>query len=395
MIIHSILNHLNQLPHRGATTREERKAAEFLSSELQQAGLQTTSEVFKAVPTYSWEVISISLVILGGLVLSPWYAYLGTALTLLGVWNFYRHFNGQKTLFTRLLPKRTSQNVIGRLNTQDGPSHRVVLLMAHYDSARASAVFAPKAVANFRFNFLLNFTLSVLAIPWAYLGSYWGSYPGYQIICGLLAMGQLANIAIHIHRELFHRFVPGLNDNASGVAVIFQILENLRGDHLADTDLWVLFTGCEETGIQGARAFLDSHKAELSPENTIIINIDNVGAGQLRYVTGEGMLTFWHYQGTPIEICAGLNRLPEFKSVKPLEYRLAYFDALNFTQQGYACTTLIALDENQQIPNWHWYTDQLVNIDPDNLEFTAKYGTALIRQFNRYSKNQPTDSPAI
>lgn len=372
-----LLEQLAQFPHRGATTPEELQAAELLKKLLIEEQIPADLKVFKAISSYSWEVILISLTMMAGAILSPWLSRLATALALLGFWSYIRHFDGRSTIFTPFIHKKHSQNIVAKRAAAPG-STRNIILMAHYDSARASAIFAPKVVKNFRPTFLFNTAVAVGTIIWAYLGEYWGSFVWFKIICGLLAFNHLINVVIHIHREIVHQFVPGINDNGSGVAAIFEVLENLK-DYPLRSNLWIAFTGCEEAGIQGAKAFLNEHQSELPVADTFLLNLDNVGKGRLHYVTGEGMLLYHNYDENLVSICADLVKRPEYSDILPLKYRRAYFDALVFTQNGYPCTTLIALDENGIIPNWHWYSDTLTNIDFAPIEMAANFTTDLIK----------------
>jgi hypothetical protein len=381
MKINEILNQLAALPHRGATTQQEHQAAGLLKQDLITAGVTPEIESFKASSTYSWEVILFSATMICGLLLSPWLSKLGTALVLLGFWNYARHFMGRSTIFTPIIPKKISQNVIARVPSQ-AESKTNIILMAHYDSARASAIFSPKRVKNFRLSFLLNTYVGIGSIIWAFLGEYWGPLLWFKITCLILGTIHLVNIGIHIHREIAHRFVPGINDNASGVAAIFAVLEKLKKQPLTKTNIWIVFTGCEEAGIQGAKAFHHQHWTDLPAENSYLINLDNIGCGNLHYVTGEGMLIYYNYDEALIRICRELTRQAKYSNWKPLEYRRAYFDALVFAQHGYPCTTLIALDDQNVIPNWHWYSDTLDNIDESTIRSAADFTTDLIRKID-------------
>jgi len=377
-----ILEQLAQFPHRGATTPEELQAAELLKKLLAEEQIPADLEAFKASSSYSWEVILISLTMIAGAILSPYLSRLATALALLGFWSYIRHFDGRSTIFTPFIHKKNSQNIVAK-KTGSRDSFRNIILMAHYDSARASAIFAPKVVKNFRQTFLFNTAIVAGTIIWAYLGEYWGSFLWFKAICGLLAINHLINVIIHIHREIAHHFVPGINDNGSGVATTFEVLENLKGHQLRN-NLWIVFTGCEEAGIQGAKAFLNKHQSELPAGNTSLINLDNVGSGRLHYVTGEGMLLYHNYDESLVSICADLTKRPEYSDILPLQYRRAYFDALTFTQHEYPCITFIALDQNGIIPNWHWYSDTLTNIDFGTIETAADFTTALIKSLDSH-----------
>ena len=377
-----ILSELSKFPHRGATTQNEHKASVMLAKSLEEMGLDVSVEQFRATPSYSWEIILCSLTVIAGLIIGIWLSFMGAALVLLGYWSLVRHFMGRGTLFTHLIPRGSSQNVLGKIKSHGDEFKRRIILMAHYDTARASALFSPGMVKSFRKNFVFNMYLGTGAIPWAFLGQYWGNFIWYKLGTGIIGLIFFSNVLIHLHREIVHRYVQGMNDNGSGVAAVFDIINKLNSSPLLNTEVWVLFTGCEETSIQGARNFVDEHKYELKTESTYVINLDNIGQGNLHFATGEGMTIFWKYDDLIINKCASIASRPEFSGIRPLEYRLAYFDALTFAQNGYPCTTLIALDDNGAIPNWHWYTDTIENIDWKPIELAVDFSVELSRQID-------------
>ncbi len=80
---------------------------------------------------------------------------------------------------------------------------------------------------------------------------------------------------------------PGENDNASGVGVALRLAERLGG--LEHFGLHVLFTGSQKAMAQGMRAFLKAHRKEF-PEDTVVMNVDAVGGGEIRLTKKEGPL---------------------------------------------------------------------------------------------------------
>src|SRR5215207_6495240 len=62
---------------------------------------------------------------------------------------------------------------------------------------------------------------------------------------------------------------------------------------VADLDhcgVHVVFTGAQKTRAQGMRAFLQTHRMQFAPGETIVINVDAVGGGELRETKKEGPL---------------------------------------------------------------------------------------------------------
>jgi Zn-dependent M28 family amino/carboxypeptidase len=80
---------------------------------------------------------------------------------------------------------------------------------------------------------------------------------------------------------------PGENDNASGVGVALRLAERLDG--LEYFGVHVLLTGSQKAMAQGMRAFLKAHRKEF-PEDTVVVNVDAVGGGEIRLTKKEGPL---------------------------------------------------------------------------------------------------------
>src|SRR5690606_3669457 len=84
-------------------------------------------------------------------------------------------------------------------------------------------------------------------------------------------------------------FVAGANDNASGVACLIGLGAVVNAEPLENTEVWLAFTGAEESGCQGIHHLLDAHRVELA--NAYFIDFERVGAGDIAYVTQHGSMS--------------------------------------------------------------------------------------------------------
>jgi hypothetical protein len=114
------------------------------------------------------------------------------------------------------------------------------------------------------------------------------------------------------------------------------------------------------------------------PTGALVLNLDNVGRGELFYAEGEGMLLFFPYRGPLLEAA---RKTP---GARPVRYRLAYFDTLPLTQRGSSCLTLVRL-EGGLPPDWHWPTDTFARLDEGALEGTLVYARSLLEKVFRES----------
>jgi putative aminopeptidase FrvX len=176
--------------------------------------------------------------------------------------------------------------------------------------------------------------------------------------------------------------VPGASDNASGVAVMLAAAERLAAAPLPHTEVWLVATGCEEAMLGGALDFCDRHAAELDPHHTWYLAIDTVGAGSLRWVTGEGFLRRVHYHAGFVRLAEEVAAEPGAPPARP--YLMAFTtDALVPALRGWRALALLALDEDDYPPNYHWRTDAPEAIEPRALDETLDFTMRLLRRIDR------------
>ena len=98
------------------------------------------------------------------------------------------------------------------------------------------------------------------------------------------------SLAALAERELRGTDVPGASDNASGAAVAMQLAAECAAAPLEHTEVDLLVTSCEESGLLGAQAYARRHK--LRAAETTFLNFDTVGGpAPLTYILREGSAT--------------------------------------------------------------------------------------------------------
>ena len=146
---------------------------------------------------------------------------------------------------------------------------------------------------------------------------------------------------------------------------------------LSEKEVWFVATGAEEVGTVGMQAFLDDYGDEL--RDALIINIDNVGAGQLSWVTAEGMARRYRAAQRIIGLAKRASREREIL-VKPRVFKGLSTDATPALARGFKAMTLMAFDNSGLPMNWHWKTDTSDNIEPEVVERVADLVTEMIRE---------------
>lgn len=219
---------------RPATTDGEHRAAEWLATTFGSYGLETETQSFDAPRTYGWayalyHVLTLAAAFAAGFwPFLVWPAFAISAIAAFFLWSDLDTRWG----FTHLMPKGQSHNVIARHvpRSRRGEKLRRIVVVAHYDSAKASLAFAPSMVGGFATTFALMkwctyltpVFILLMALPFTASLDPWLWY-----LTMLVSAYLLVPLVINIHREVAMPFVAGANDNASGVAAMLGVMEAL------------------------------------------------------------------------------------------------------------------------------------------------------------------------
>jgi hypothetical protein len=260
-----------------------------------------------------------------------------------------------------------------------GEARRRVVLSAHYDTSRTGLSFHPRFVKGFRKSWILTM-LSVFGLPVCILlgGLFWAGLFG--LLRALASFWLLFGILLLLHREVYGKNVCGANDNASGTGVLLGLAESVSKAPLENTELWILATGCEEAGLVGMIAFLERH--ELEVRDALIVNLDNLGSGSLKYITGEGMIRACPSDPELLMLSAEVCRENADLSLSPHEYRTLPTDAFAALVKGFRAMSVMAFDEEGVLPNWHWETDVVENLDEKNLIEAERFVGLLLKKID-------------
>lgn len=361
---------------RPATTEAESRLRTYLMRRLQERGLTAFEQPFQSVPSLApmWLAVSalfvLSAVLAWGNTSGAW--IVGAITSMAAMLMFWGLVSGRWDV-SRLFPQRPSANLIAVAPAQHTPRRKVVL-MAHIDTQRATLMWHPKHVRAFGRNFQLQAGLlilhTLLAIALA-LSPLWGQAWLVVVARGVMTLGGLValyGMGVLLHRELALPYVQGANDNGSGTAAVLTILERLAENPLPNTEVWGVFTSCEEVGRpSGAFAFEREYGYQLRDAEFLII--DHIGLGEPRYLTAEAMLPRAYPHPTMVQQMEQLAAAhPEFHLKPSAVPHDAYTDALPFYLGGYKAIAMWCELEPNLPPNWHWMTDTLENVSEADLE---------------------------
>lgn len=367
MNVNSHIKHLAEtIGPRGSCTASEREAALYAESYLARLGFKTAQQTFRSLTTFSWlHVCFFWWPMVAWVLGNVWLGLVGTVLFLLDL--------NTIPVLSRLFPTGHSQNVIAK----NGGQGVKVVLVAHLDSSKAGLNFSPALVTGFRTSFLLmawSFISSPILLGLSqWLGGYWrlaALIPAFYLALASLTL---------IHREFWNKYTPGANDNASGVAAVLEVAARLKDYNGAD--LTVLLTGAEEAGTYGMARFLSLHGKGY--RDAYFINLDNIGSGRLHYMRGEGMFPVFKATPALLQACERVAVRRSDLAVTPGVYTLLSTDAMPALVRGFKAISFLAISDAGLLPNWHWPTDTVENVDMATVETAVEFVVELVQELGQ------------
>ncbi len=379
---------------RRAGTDAERRAANWLAERLRGIGRRVEVE-----PTYvhpQWGVVEAAhcLLALAGSLVAITAPPVGFAIVLVTALSLYLDLNGRFYLLRRLFFRRASQNVVSRGTRPDAPGRLV--LTANYDAPRTGAAYRPgwrRQADRLARNLPVPFSparlvfwsvallLPAIGLRMAGIEESWVSLiqlPPTLVL--VVAVFMLADVELS-------KVVPGANVNASGVATVLSIAEQLEQDPPAQLDVWVVLPGAAEAINEGMRAFVREHRDELDPETTWFVNLEGVGAGDVRYEVSQGRVVSFGMASRLTELCAAIadadREAADAYRATPLKSGFSSA-SLPPLLARYPATTISCLREGELTPaNYRTAADVPEAIDPVSLERAHGFALDLVRVLDR------------
>ena len=387
-----IVRELCSFKGRLAGTDAERRAANRMAERIRETGRRAEIEPIHVQPQIGLVYAAHCALGFAGSLLAVELPVLGFALVLLAATSMYLDLNARLYLVRRLFFRRASQNVVSK-GGSDAPARLVIT--AHLDAARTGAVYSPKRIRLFeRVANAVPFALSpsrVLFWSLAYLVPVLGVRAA-GVDSDLLSVLQLpatlvllVGVFTLVDIEL-SQIVPGANDNASGVATALSLVGELQAERPSNLDVWIVLTGGEECLMQGMRSFVRAHRGALDRSSTYVLNIDSVGAGDVRFEVGEGPAVTYELGSRLTELCAAITDAdaegPNRFRAAPLRHGFAT-DALPARLAGIPSTTIICLAPGAIVPpNYHTAADVPEAIEPEALDRAHGFALELIRRLD-------------
>ncbi len=375
---------------RGSATSAEKGAAEFTQAQLKSIGIEDV----KLQPFLGLRSLWLFLALAFGLALVGHAAFwllrkpagdlpallitlLAFGLSGIMIW---RKFTFRDDPLRNSLPHAPSQNVIAVIPPA-GEMHQRVVLISHLDSHRAVFWFA---------NDFLVKLFAVLSFVTLY---------GVYLAIPLYALAVLTQMKIFAWLGLvlafFHflgwfsgvtadlgRYSPGANDNASSVGTILALAERLSGQPLQHSEIWLAFTGCEESGCDGMLALIKEYGNVL--REALFIDFEMVGIGDgLSYIREEGNM---RRRRIPQEVETILKEVGEPYGLHPVSTPPvgAFTEAGTLWEHGFKAACLSAYNHGSPIlPEWHRLTDTPERLQSTTLERVHSLAWDLLQRLDQ------------
>jgi len=257
---------------------------------------------------------------------------------------------------------------------------RLLVIAAHVDAAHSGLVFHPGLLRWLRNRNPEGAMSPALLLPFRGLAllsvASWLRAIGLPrgvaklvALPGVLISAATAAAMADIGR---HPVVAGANDDASGVATVLALAQDLVADPPANIEVWFLVTGSEEAIEGGIHAFLKRHRAEMEERRAFFLNLEMLGSGRPVYQRSEGHVTSFEMHPEAVAVVEAVGRAPEFAGVEGIESP-AQSDALAAHHYGFPSVTVMSLPEGNDIPHYHWASDTPENIDRGSLDRCYRY----------------------
>lgn len=325
--LNTIINELGTIP-RLVGSEGEIKGINYCKKIFKEINLDLKEEEFECVRGWVGSVVQGIFVLASGLIIAmmlllmyvPW-ANIIIIIGLLGVFiSLIPGITGSKGL--KMIGKRyKTKNLFAKIPTKGGKTPKqYILLTAHHDTKSQTLTTMIRGLS-----YLLLVFGVVLLLLMVLIGIFIDLFSGNQVPQIVKTLGVIFGIiglcgTILLSLNFLGNKSPGALDNASAIAVIYEIARTIKDQGgLENTELTVAIFGAEEVAMWGSKAFMKMHKNEYPVENTVNINLDMVGL-----------------KGSPVQIMETYG-IPIKKPISPFMTGLAYRVAkdLNIDLSGY------------------------------------------------------------
>ncbi len=292
------INHVNRLAFsRKASTDGEIKTLNYITDELKRRNIEFKIDTFQWAKNFmillkSGFLITLLFTIIYEIILFfpniIWMIILLNFLLLVILLIILENLLNLKRI-KYIGRKNESDNLITTIQAKDLYRKRpVIIFTAHYDSKsyKYSNTLIRTLYISIVCSFLIYFIITTFLSLWVFI-TLWKiliindlflTIRNLIFIIGLLLSSLLIIILFnHIKNESV-----GSIDNASGIAILLELVKLVKSNPLNKIDIIFLWCGAEEWGLWGSRQYCKKHFEELDSDydlnKSYLINVDMVGS---------------------------------------------------------------------------------------------------------------------
>jgi Peptidase family M28 len=193
----------------------------------------------------------------------------------------------------------------------------------------------------------------------------------------LLPGAYVVGMIVTLWRDERTPFNPGAHDNAASVAVALEVGTRVASQPLAHTQVWLAFTGAEETDHAGLYAILREHGSVL--RKATFLGLEGLGSGELVYLTRQGVCAHYTPDAELLALAEGVAaQRPE------LGARAAQMtgedEVGTLRRTGYRALCIAGRDPaTGTLPHWHRADDTPDTISEEFQERAVEFVMALLK----------------
>lgn len=311
------------------------------------------------------------LTIIAYLFVSP---LLALIFSILAILPFIFEFLLYKKFIDKLFPKHTSHN-LEAVRKPSGEVKKRFIIVAHADSSYEwklnywfGGKFLVTTIVIVIISLFVNLIVSAIGLGINVLKPI---FFGNNIFLKWLTLAMLVFVPFQFLGFFFRspkKCVNGANDNLSGCYVAIGVANALEDANvrLNETELVVLCTGSEESGLRGAKAYAKKHLGEKDSVDTCVISVDTFKDLDYLAVFNRDLTGTLHHDVGASEMLKQAGTNCGFD----LPYESIYIgasDSAAFTQLGYKAVGLAAMDTN--VPRYyHTRLDDYDTLEPNTIK---------------------------
>lgn len=372
--VEEVFDRLREWPHRAAGSDEELEARETLITLLSaEPDVEISEEGFFAPASYLPFVWTVAIGSAGALLASAFAPLFMASVALLFAASHFLYFDWRASPLIWLGAKTVCANLVA----SKGQGERLIILMAHLDSAPASFFYRARIVGFLKESVFATSIFVGLCVFIPLIEAQGTMVPHtVKLFVTTVIVAQAALATID---RLRFGYSPGANDNLSGVSAVTALASRLWQTMPANTEIRLVITSGEQAGLLGAQHYWRHHREELQYRDTHVLNFDTVGAGALGYVLQSGGFTPVRYEG---QLAMAADKVAaqdhRFLDIRPAMHGMGDFGTVWFNRDRISALTIAGYDEMGRMPHIHTMEDKPDHVDLFLVERAVSYGEAII-----------------